>query len=72
MNKTDNPQRAANAGEFYALGIGDVFPVSSLHGRGVADLLERVVAGLPEGEEKELEPDEVLRALRKRWEISDE
>lgn len=38
VNKADNPQRETFAGEFYELGFEHVFPISSLHGRGVADL----------------------------------
>lgn len=57
VNKVDNPQREAHANEFYELGLGEVWPVSSLHGRGVADVLDHVVEGLPqssgEGDERE-------------------
>lgn len=47
-NKADNQQRDALANEFYALGLGDVWPVSSLHGRGIADVLDEVVSHLPD------------------------
>lgn len=47
VNKADNPQRDAYAQEFYSLGLGDVWPISGLHGRGVADLLDEVVDLLP-------------------------
>ncbi len=51
VNKSDNPHRDLDAGDFYRLGIGDeLFPVSALHGRGVADMLDRVVELLPPGE----------------------
>lgn len=63
VNKSDNPQRSANSGEFYALGIGEVFPISSLHGKGVADLLERVAAELPDPGELEEQPDEIRLAI---------
>ncbi|MEW6545818.1 MAG: ribosome biogenesis GTPase Der [Bacillota bacterium] len=46
-NKADNAERARGASEFYRLGLGDPLPVSALHGRGVGDLLDRVVALLP-------------------------
>lgn len=55
-NKADNMDREDFSGDFYSLGIGQVFPVSSLHGRGVADLLDEIVALIPivpESEEKE-------------------
>src|SRR5438046_987833 len=32
VNKADNPEREEMANEFYALGIGTVFAISSLHG----------------------------------------
>lgn len=62
VNKTDNPQREAVATEFYELGLGEVFPVSSLHGRGVADLLDKVVEHLPLVEEAE-EAQEIRLAI---------
>lgn len=48
VNKSDNPNRDMVMGEFYELGIGEVWPISSLHGRGVADLLDAAVAKLPD------------------------
>jgi GTP-binding protein len=55
-NKADNPRLRQAALEFYALGLGTVYPISALHGIGVADLLDDVVEVLPppcsdEGEE---------------------
>lgn len=46
-NKADNPARDRGAAEFYELALGDPLPVSALHGRGVGDLLDRVVDALP-------------------------
>jgi len=46
-NKVDDPAREPAVAEFYALGFGDPLPVSALHGRGVGDLLDAVVALLP-------------------------
>ena len=46
-NKADNLQRHEDAFEFYGLGMGEVFPVSSLHGIGTGDLLDAVVEALP-------------------------
>jgi GTP-binding protein len=43
VNKTDNPQRIQLAGEFYALGLGEVYPVSSINGSGTGELLDEVV-----------------------------
>jgi GTP-binding protein len=49
-NKADNDRLRQDALEFYALGLGEVFPVSALHGIGVADLLDEVVETLPAAE----------------------
>jgi GTPase len=46
-NKVDDPRRDVDALEFHALGLGDPVPVSSLHGLGTGDLLDRIVAALP-------------------------
>jgi GTP-binding protein len=46
-NKIDDPARDVDALEFHRLGLGDPIPVSSLHGLGTGDLLDRVVAELP-------------------------
>ncbi len=43
VNKIDNPSADASAAaEFYALGLGDPFPVSAAHGHGIGDLLDRL------------------------------
>ena len=54
-NKADSPQRRDEAVEFYALGLGEVFPISSLHGIGTGDLLDAVVAAFPP---QEAEPED--------------
>jgi GTP-binding protein len=47
VNKIDDATREAEAWEFVALGLGDPFAVSSLHGRGTGDLLDEVVGLFP-------------------------
>jgi GTP-binding protein len=47
-NKVDDIQQEPAALEFFALGFGDPLPVSAHHGRGVGDLLDAIVAVLPE------------------------
>jgi len=49
VNKVDDEGREPLIWEFVTLGLGDPHPISALHGRGCADLLDSVVAGLPEG-----------------------
>ena len=46
-NKTDNAKRELDAVEFWALGWPESWPISAAHGRGVADLLDAIVAALP-------------------------
>jgi GTP-binding protein len=46
-NKADNPHVDPGGYELYALGVGNVFPVSALHGRGVGELEGALVAALP-------------------------
>jgi GTPase len=47
-NKVDNEKGEADAAELWSLGLGQPFAVSAMHGRGVGDLLDEVVAALPE------------------------
>ncbi len=47
VNKVDGASRDSAIWEFVSLGLGDPYPVSSLHGRGTGDLLDEVVALLP-------------------------
>jgi GTPase len=51
-NKGESNTRAANASDFYALGLTDPIVVSSLHGRGTGDLLDAIVQALPDHEEE--------------------
>lgn len=51
-NKAESSSRAANAVDFFSLGLTDPIVVSSLHGRGTGDLLDAIVAALPEHEEE--------------------
>jgi GTPase len=49
-NKVDDVSREGMVWELLALGLGDPYPVSALHGRGTGDLLDAVVARLPDAE----------------------
>lgn len=61
VNKCDTVgEMPAEFYEFYNLGLGDPYPVSSVHGHGTGDLLDEVVRHLPP-EEPEQEDDEVIR-----------
>lgn len=43
VNKVDNPERRSDVYDFYSLGLGEPYPVSSVHGVGVGDLLDAVI-----------------------------
>ena len=43
VNKVDNAMRMDDTMEFYNLGLGDYFPISSINGSGTGDLLDAVV-----------------------------
>ncbi len=61
VNKVDNAgQPPMELYEFYNLGLGDPMPISSIHGLGVGDMLDEVVAKLPETNSDE-EEEETLR-----------
>jgi GTP-binding protein len=47
VNKIDNNERLADATEFYKLGLGEYFPLSSINGSGTGDLLDQIVKDLP-------------------------
>ncbi len=46
-NKVDDVRQESLTGELWGLGLGAPWPVSALHGRGVADLLDEVMRVLP-------------------------
>lgn len=47
-NKVDSDTQEADAAYLWALGLGEPFAVSALHGRGSGDLLDRILKLLPE------------------------
>ncbi|MFJ5831355.1 ribosome biogenesis GTPase Der [Streptomyces sp. NPDC093089] len=51
-NKVDGQSGEADAAMLWSLGLGEPFPVSSLHGRGTGDLLDEVLRKLPEAPEQ--------------------
>ena len=60
VNKKDNPATEQDGlWDFYALGVGEPRPLSASHGHGTGDLLDEIVAALPEPTEDETD-DEVL------------
>jgi GTP-binding protein len=47
-NKVDDLRTEAEAAALWNLGLGEPYPVSALHGRGSGDLLDAILAALPE------------------------
>jgi GTP-binding protein len=52
-NKAESSERRDGVFEFYELGLGDPIAISSYHGTGTGDLLDKIVEALPEAEEEE-------------------
>ena len=62
VNKKDNPATEQDGlWDFYALGVGEPRPLSATHGHGTGDLLDEIVAALPEPSDDE--PDGDLLSL---------
>jgi len=55
VNKVDNAKRTDDAVEFFNLGLGDYYSVSSINGSGTGDLLDALVEILPDQEENKTE-----------------
>ncbi len=60
-NKLESSKLWDNAYEFYELALGEVIAVSALHGAGSGDLLDAIVAALPNPNEEEPEDDESIK-----------
>ncbi len=52
VNKIDEGLQAANAAEFYSLGLGEPIPVSGAHGVGIGEILNRIVDQIKEVKEE--------------------
>lgn len=46
VNKVDTPLRMNDVVEFYAMGLGDPYPISGMNGSGTGELLDEVVKGM--------------------------
>ncbi len=58
VNKMDAPGKEDGIWEFYSLGLGDPWPISSVHGHGTGDLLDEIVSHIKDievGEEEEVD-----------------
>jgi GTP-binding protein len=61
VNKIDSGSQQDLITDFYRLGLGDVFPVSGLHGLGTGDLLDAIAELLPETPEEEIDIPGLIR-----------
>lgn len=52
-NKLESARLRDGAYEFYELALGEVFPISALHGTGTGDLLDAIVEAIPVIDEEE-------------------
>lgn len=57
VNKVDNNELIYNSHEFYALGLGEPYCISSINGSGTGEVMDAVVAALPEDSKSELPDD---------------
>ncbi|MBR2060331.1 MAG: ribosome biogenesis GTPase Der [Tidjanibacter sp.] len=55
VNKVDNYDLIYSSHEFYSFGLGDPYCISSMSGSGTGDLLDAVVAALPDDKDDALE-----------------
>ena len=53
VNKVDSGEKMFDAYQFYSLGLGEIYSISAANGSGTGDLLDAVVAALPEETEQE-------------------
>ncbi|HVX67106.1 MAG TPA: ribosome biogenesis GTPase Der [Bryobacteraceae bacterium] len=61
VNKVDTVERESLTGEFYSLGISDVFPVSAEHRLGIDDLLDHVTRGFARNFEQAPAPQQKIK-----------
>lgn len=52
VNKADSAEKANLGGEFYALGLGEVYSISSQNGSGTGELLDQVVTHFSKNDEE--------------------
>ena len=59
-NKADNSQLLYNAAEFYSLGLGDPYSISSMTGFGTGDLLDKIAEMMPDADDDSSLSDEIV------------
>ncbi|MFC1901578.1 ribosome biogenesis GTPase Der [Chloroflexota bacterium] len=63
VNKADNAKLESEAVEFFELGLGEPLPVSVHHGRGIAELLDKIIKLLPPAPPAEAETEVMKVAI---------
>jgi GTPase len=63
VNKIDDGQLLYDVNDFYQLGLGQPYAVSSLHGIGVGDILDQVIAHLPPTSESRTDDGTIHMAM---------
>jgi GTP-binding protein len=67
VNKCDSKARREQAIEFYEMGLGEIYPISALHGSGTGDMLDALIEALDveptDYQEDEEEDDSVKIAI---------
>ena len=66
VNKCDNKGRLSDSVEFYSMGLGEIYPISAMHGRGTGDLLDALVSAMkasPSDPDDEEEDESVKIAI---------
>ena len=61
VNKVDNSERQYEASDFYKLGLGDIYCISSINGYGTGELLDAVVTTFKKSSGNEFEEQEIPR-----------
>jgi GTPase len=61
VNKADSAARRDLALQFYELGMGEPYPISSLHGTGTGDMLDALVAELATIQPEEAEEEDTVK-----------
>ena len=60
-NKLESTKLTDNVYEFYELALGEVFPISALHGYGTGDLLDAIVTAVPPSPADDEDEDDSIR-----------
>jgi len=63
VNKVDDVNFRDEIYDFYSLGLGDPIPVSAVHGIGFGDMLDKIIANLPQVKDNDYDEDVIKFSL---------